>query len=480
MKPKVLLKSHLFLSSELLNEEIIETLTFKNMELKKHKQLGVDTEGLDEYIHLYKYIDKGDKSFIRVPRYTLGSMQQLGKRFNVRHNFPKEHFINIQWLPKDKNFELNNSQMATIDNTELTLKKDYGAIIVAPPGEGKTTMAINIICRFKQKALVLVHKDSLIKQWKDEILHLTNLSEDRIGLLQQGKFIDGDIVIGSQMSLMRSTINREINNLFPIVIQDEVHRIGARMFLRAFTRFNARYRLGLSATPNRDDEQERLYFLHLSNNLIKHTPVRNVKSKYVKIEFETKTKWKKQRPYIPFRLQLTNNLIEDNNRNILLKNIIDKCLHDNRKIVVMGERIKHLKELMKHTQSNFKDKNIVRFFGAETLTKKQKKAGEKPEKYQDPEQNILNSADIIFATYGKLSDGNNIPHIDTLLYATPKSSNVMIEQTKGRIEREYKNKQPVIIDIVDMRSKLLRNMFGKRERLYKSLGMEEEKNIQFS
>ena len=47
-------------------------------------------------------------------------------------------------------------------------KKEFG-VIVAPPGSGKTVMAIKIIAEKQQPALIIVHRKQLLEQWVDRI-----------------------------------------------------------------------------------------------------------------------------------------------------------------------------------------------------------------------------------------------------------------------------------------------------------------------
>jgi hypothetical protein len=257
----------------------------------------------------------------------------------------------------------------------------------------------------------------------------------------------------------------------------------------------------------------------------------------------TTARWKQPFYFMPFKVSLINNLVNDADRNKLLVSILKE--HADRKIVVLGERIPHLKMLMEETKKVFPNKNIVRFFGSETKREKKKvtkfkfnKIGKyevfnadnekmqfeilelakdksemlilfkgkkirikadtvwdtknhlfrteqiiervwskrvvKLDEYEDPPLSTLHKADIIFATDKKMTDATDIPHLDTIMYATPFGSALKVRQTKGRVERAYAEKQfPLVIDIMDMRYTSAVRMFNKRIRTYKSLGMQE-------
>jgi superfamily II DNA or RNA helicase len=247
---KYLMRSHLYIPASEFTDKIRKRLTFRNPEIAKYQNLGREVpDDVPDHYTLFQRIP--EHNVVRVPRYTFGQLSTFLDMYDVVEDTP-DNTIEIEYTSKEK--PLNKSQIISVGKALDFLADEYGTIIVGEPAEGKTLMGIWIICELKLKTVVLVHKDSLIKQWRDSFLELTNLKEKDIGLLQNGKFNDGKVVIGSQASLMRETISSEINKLFPFKIQDEVHRIGATMFLKSFTRFNSRYVLGLSATPDREDK----------------------------------------------------------------------------------------------------------------------------------------------------------------------------------------------------------------------------------
>jgi superfamily II DNA or RNA helicase len=82
---------------------------------------------------------------------------------------------------------------------------------------------------------------------------------------------------------------------------------------------------------------------------------------------------------------------------------------------------------------------------------------------------------IIFGTFSQAHEGLDIPTLDSLILATPKSD---IKQSIGRIMREGSTKQnaPHIWDIWDQWS-ILNSMYMKRRKVYKEGGfLIEEKS----
>jgi hypothetical protein len=77
---------------------------------------------------------------------------------------------------------------------------------------------------------------------------------------------------------------------------------------------------------------------------------------------------------------------------------------------------------------------------------------------------------IILGTYAMASEGMNIPTLNTILLATPKSS---IEQSVGRILRQKKEERvvaPRILDILDTAFMEANGQWAKRRKFYKTCG----------
>ena len=143
-----------------------------------------------------------------------------------------------------------------------------GGILLAKPGAGKSNIAIDIIHRLGTTALVLVHKEFLMRQWKERVEKF--LPGARVGIIQEDTcdYLGKDVVIGMVHSLSRDDMDGErypveIYRHFGILIADEVHHIGSEVWQKLPMRFSAACRLGLSATPRRKDGADRVFFDHI-------------------------------------------------------------------------------------------------------------------------------------------------------------------------------------------------------------------------
>ena len=77
---------------------------------------------------------------------------------------------------------------------------------------------------------------------------------------------------------------------------------------------------------------------------------------------------------------------------------------------------------------------------------------------------------VVVATFQLAHEGLDIPVLDTVILATPRSD---IKQSIGRIMRETKGKlnNPLIFDIADQWSVFF-SMYNKRLKIYKEGGFE--------
>ena len=127
---------------------------------------------------------------------------------------------------------------------------------------------------------------------------------------------------------------------------------------------------------------------------------------------------------------------------------------EGRQCLILSDRIEHLEKLKEKIDENGKY-TCDYYIGG----KSQKKLDEAAK------------AQILLGTYGMASEGLDIPSLNTLILATPRSK---IEQSAGRILRKEivdiieKVQQPLIVDIIDQLP-CFSSQGMQRKRLYRKL-----------
>lgn len=131
-------------------------------------------------------------------------------------------------------------------------------IVKAPTGSGKTLMALAVLPRLGQRALVVVRDRNLLEQWRDRATDNLGLRLKDIGICRGGKRTVGQhLTLALQQTLYSKSFPLEdFAKQFGAVIVDEVHDTAARTVNETIDAFPARARLGFSADHTRKDRKE--------------------------------------------------------------------------------------------------------------------------------------------------------------------------------------------------------------------------------
>ena len=138
----------------------------------------------------------------------------------------------------------------------------YGSgTIVLPGGSGKTVIAVIAAARLKAPTLVLVTRAEIGEQFKREFLTKTTISPYKVACIN-GQSRDRTVkpITVCTYQIATGTLARQIwSRQWGLVIFDESQHIPSRVWSRT-TRIQTTRRLGLTATPIREDKQEKLIF----------------------------------------------------------------------------------------------------------------------------------------------------------------------------------------------------------------------------
>ena len=128
-------------------------------------------------------------------------------------------------------------------------------VVVMPTGSGKTFLAILAIASVKRSALIVVPTIDLVHQWASV---LERFFEEPVGMLGGGSKEIREITVSTYDSAV--IMMEHIGNRFGIVVFDECHHLPGEVNRTAAAMCIAPYRLGLSATPEREDGGEAILF----------------------------------------------------------------------------------------------------------------------------------------------------------------------------------------------------------------------------
>ena len=130
-----------------------------------------------------------------------------------------------------------------------------------PCGAGKTLVGAGAMARSSTTTLILVTNTVSARQWRDELVKRTSLTEDEIGEYSGARKEIRPVTIATYQVLTtkRKGVYTHLELLdardWGLVVYDEVHLLPAPIF-RMTADLQARRRLGLTATLVREDGRE--------------------------------------------------------------------------------------------------------------------------------------------------------------------------------------------------------------------------------
>jgi len=163
-----------------------------------------------------------------------------------------------------KPFGLRKYQRESVDAFYMRGSNHGGSgVVVLPCGAGKTCVGIGAIHAMQTQALVLTTNTVALRQWKNELLDKTTLTEDQIGEYSgDSKEIRPITIATYQVLTYRKTKDSPFVHFdlfdqanWGVIVYDEVHLLPAPVF-RATASLQARRRIGLTATLVREDGRE--------------------------------------------------------------------------------------------------------------------------------------------------------------------------------------------------------------------------------
>ncbi len=134
-------------------------------------------------------------------------------------------------------------------------------VVVLPCGAGKTIVGAAAMAQAKATTLILVTNTVSARQWKDELIKRTSLTEDEIGEYSGAVKEVRPVTIATYQVLTtrRKGVYTHLELLdardWGLIVYDEVHLLPAPIF-RMTANLQARRRIGLTATLVREDGRE--------------------------------------------------------------------------------------------------------------------------------------------------------------------------------------------------------------------------------
>lgn len=339
--------------------------------------------------------------------------------------------------------------------------KREGGVAVCPTGWGKTPFGLACIAVWGQPTLILVNREQIALQWVRQIRHFFGRSM-RVDQIAEGKDYTGaSIAVGMVQTLYKSpaTVDALTRRMGAVVV-DEGDGIPAISISNVVTKFPARYRLSLTATPNRTDGMEGLMFALMGPG-------------YSEVTYEEAFRLGViLRPKVhligsPLRVdgspewaELQRARAEDAERNALICRLAANLFRQGRKILMPldlkahGERVAQmLRQFLRVPAYNVD--------------------GEDPISYRDRIAREMGQGKCVMIATSLADRGLDVPPCDAMILAAPGRSEPRVVQQAGRVVRTAPGKTEAhIYDICDTLTPTLKAQIPSRLHAYREHGFE--------
>lgn len=417
--------SNILLSGDIENifESVTQENTFENPRYLSNEKHGLSNWKVNRIIETYFYKD----GCLAVPRGYLSRLMEIVIERNLLLNIEDIRVNQTVEYPPLKGITLRPYQEKAVEQAVVS----HQGVIVSPTGSGKSIIGLEIIRRHKQKALIIVHRGELAKQW-------ISIIQERLGITP-GFIGDGAWTIGDEITIaMIQTLSAKqetkiLSNDFGLILLDEAHHAPASTFFDVIGLFNARYRYGLSATPNRRDGLERMIYLSIGPTIaeIDKAEVESLGSTVPVKVVSIKTGFK------PGLMNSWSDYIDsltvNTDRNMIIIDLIKQCRGST---LILVDRVSHAQ----HLSDMLSLRKVSHVIAHGKLKKKER----------ENMMERMKSAKLTIGTTSLLGEGLDVGDWSVLIMAAPISSEIKLLQAIGRVVRPSEGKElAVVYDLKD-------------------------------
>lgn len=345
-------------------------------------------------------------------------------------------------------------------------------VITFPCGTGKTSTGIGAIHAVEQATLVIVHTDDLLEQWVEDVREHLGFEP---GVVRGGVDVEWKaITIASVHKLVRMLKDpatlAELRK-FGFCIVDEAHHAPASTFTKVINHVPAFYRLGLTATPEREDGLTKLVYWTFGDTLSSRTIPQMVAAGWLELPrgfaVHTELVYEYKGGRSDKKTEATARAVYmSKTRNALVSKYAHGCFLMGHVTLVLTSRKAHHKRLIEACEARglSVDDGTLIGIGGWSTRKKRKETFDR----------MRTGEPIVVVSMPIMDEGVNVPALGALLLAFPERAEGKILQRVGRIMRPYKGVTPELYDFVDMGCELLSDRWDDRRRVFKKMGIEIE------
>ena len=342
----------------------------------------------------------------------------LPKSYAEGAGLPIEEQKYAELSTRQTNFQLREYQLEVEREMDGVFQHYRSILLSLHCGWGKSYFAILYALKLGLRTMVAVFRNTLIDQWRESILNVN--PELKVQVLENKSVreeADFYIILGENLA------NRPVDEFADVgvFVCDEAHTFCSPSVSKSFLRVQPKYCISLTATPFRQDNLDRVLWLHTGEAMI----TRRMYRAYNIYKLATKYK-----PVVQMTAMgkmdwtgVINSQCGNTDRNEM---IVRLCRYfANRNILILTKRVELQGKYLYH---------------------RLKEDGESVGMFLGNMRKYDKEARILVASASKASTGFDHPKMDMLILASDAES--LYTQYLGRVMRRQ-DTSPIIIDIVD-------------------------------
>lgn len=388
---------------------------------------------------------------IRLPRGAIHLLRRIATEEGLALNWKDNRTLPNRRLQPARELCLRDYQAAAVDR----LGRVTQGMVLVCCGGGKTVTALGAIVRLGTPTVVLVHTLDLAEQWRSEIRDKLGIEA---GLVGGGEKRSGAVTVALVQTLARWKPEKraEFLSRFGLLVMDEAHHCPASSFRQVIDLCPARYRLGLTATPEREDGLSPMLELYFGPALLVVTQQQLIAAGVLTlpevrvVETEFTHAYRGMEDYV----ELMNALAADPARNQLIVDAVVDEARAGQTCLVLSGRVDHCEVLASRIAAA--GVSVAVLTGAV-------KRGRRKQLLAQARRGELS---VLIAT-SLADEGLDLPRLSRVFLAFPSRARGRTEQRLGRLMRPHETKRDAVLyDFVDRRVPLLRQHHLERRKLY--------------
>ena len=344
---------------------------------------------------------------------------------------------------------MRDYQIAAVERAALL----RDGVVVSPTGSGKTVMAMGLVAKLQTPALILVHNRLLLEQVCEAAERCLGVEA---GVLGAGRTDIRPLTVATVQTLLRRDLS-ELRGQFGLVILDEAHHCPAPTFTEVLLQFSARWRIGLTATPERKDRLHPMMYASLGPELVRMRPLEMLAMGSLSASSVTPVQTTFAGGRLTDHAEMMGALAAHPQRN---REIVDAIVATRgARALVLVERVEHC-----HAMAELLRTRGLPAWGL---------SGRVDAAQRQETLALLKSPSggVLVATTSLVGEGFDCPALDTLYLTVPSANSARVTQALGRVLRPHDAKARAhVYDFVDVATPGLARSWSTRLRVYRQHG----------